>query len=70
MTELKDPFIQKLKDAGHILALNEDGTVDVFRLDVGYHNGPECLLCGESWCQHCCLNHVIPQCASKNINLS
>lgn len=47
------PYHSELENAGHRLIRSEDGTVDIFRLDSGYHNGPECELCGETWCQHC-----------------
>lgn len=49
----KHPYHVKLEEEGHKLILNEDGEVDIFRLDVDHHNGPECELCGESWCHHC-----------------
>ena len=50
---MSHPFHAKLEAAGHRLIRNEDGAVDVFRLDAGFHNGPECELCGRSWCHHC-----------------
>lgn len=37
----------------HIWKLEEDGNVDVWGLDAGYHNGPKCILCGYSYCYHC-----------------
>lgn len=42
-------FIEK----GHVLQLDEDGSVDYFAMDSGFHNGPQCVECGEMWCQHC-----------------
>lgn len=31
-----------------------DGTIDCFAgVDCGYHNGPLCLKCGFSFCEHC-----------------
>jgi hypothetical protein len=32
---------------------DEYGEIDTFALDNGYHNGPECLRCGETFCHHC-----------------
>lgn len=37
----------------HDWARNEDGSIDIFRLEVGYHNGPECIRCGHIFCEHC-----------------
>lgn len=48
------PAYHKLiEEAGHRLIRNQNGQIDIFRLDAGNHNGPECELCGETWCQHC-----------------
>ena len=46
------PYHTLLENLGHRLIRDESG-VDIFRLDAGYHNGPECELCGEKWCHHC-----------------
>ena len=43
---------QVVKD-GHKFALEPDGQVDVWRMEVEYHNGPHCNSCDESFCQHC-----------------
>ena len=32
---------------------NEDGEVDDFGMDCGNHNGPACVKCDYSYCQHC-----------------
>jgi hypothetical protein len=32
---------------------NKDGSIDMWALDVGYHNGPMCQRCYESFCEHC-----------------
>lgn len=37
----------------HLWHKNKDGEVDMWRLDCGYHNGPSCELCYESFCEHC-----------------
>lgn len=46
-------YEELLEQAGHNLIRHEDGTIDIFQMDAGYHNGPGCSICGESWCQHC-----------------
>lgn len=38
---------------GHRLRRDEDGSIDHFVTDYGYHNGPGCEICKESWCEHC-----------------
>lgn len=37
----------------HLWYKNKDGSVDEWRLDIGFHNGPECEVCGESFCVSC-----------------
>ena len=46
-------FYAKLEKAGHVLKKDEDGKVDYFAFSYEIHNGPECIKCGEVWCQHC-----------------
>lgn len=29
------------------------GEIDIFRLNEGIHNGPECELCHKTACHHC-----------------
>lgn len=41
------------KDRGHVWQLDEDGEVDSFALCYEYHNGPSCVRCGYSYCEHC-----------------
>ena len=53
------PYYIAIEAAGHKLIRKDDGEVDEFRLDIdfvegfGGHNGPECSLCGETWCVWC-----------------
>ena len=42
-----------LKAKGHTPVLDEDGKIDWFVCDGGYHNGPGCSVCLKSWCEHC-----------------
>ena len=37
----------------HLWYKNKDGSIDKWRLDIGFHNGPECQVCGEAVCVHC-----------------
>jgi hypothetical protein len=43
---------QKYVDKGHRLAVDGDGEVR-YECSVEPHGGPYCVLCEESWCQHC-----------------
>lgn len=31
----------------------EGRSVDFFAMDAGFHNGPRCVNCGYSFCEHC-----------------
>ncbi len=42
-----------LVHGGHAFYANESGGVDIWRLEEGYHNGPECARCGAYFCEHC-----------------
>lgn len=37
----------------HLWYRDKAGEIDMWRLDIGNHNGPECQICGESFCEHC-----------------
>lgn len=37
----------------HRWRLNEDGEVDMFASEEGFHNGPFCEECWEAPCEHC-----------------
>ncbi len=49
----------------HIWKLADDGTVDIWGMDVGNHNGPKCVLCGYSYCMHCHPNGPPVECTAK-----
>lgn len=53
-----------LEEAGHVLKRDEDGDIDLFVMDAGYHNGPGCVNCHDSWCHHCC--DEIEPCVGKD----
>jgi hypothetical protein len=46
-------FYDALEAVGHKLVRDKDGDIDFFQLDAGFHNGPGCEKCHETWCQHC-----------------
>lgn len=58
-------YYKKLEKAGHVLKRDEDGEIDAWVLDFGYHNGPGCVNCGASWCEHC--KDDITPCVGKKI---
>lgn len=37
----------------HLWYRDSHGEIDEWRLDYGFHNGPECQICGEAFCEHC-----------------
>lgn len=37
----------------HLWYRDKAGEIDEWRLDIGFHNGPECQICGEAFCEHC-----------------
>lgn len=37
----------------HLWYKDDNGDVDMWRVDHGLHNGPECEICGECFCEHC-----------------
>jgi hypothetical protein len=45
-------FDQRAEELGHKLIRDEDGDIDHFVCDAGYHNGPGCSVCHVSWCHH------------------
>lgn len=58
-------YANKYENMGHVLIRHkDDDRIDWFRLDVGFHNGPECAKCGTQWCYHCDEN--IKPCPGKD----
>jgi hypothetical protein len=39
--------------AKHVWFKDDRGQRDDFRLDFGFHNGPQCEACLETYCEHC-----------------
>lgn len=44
---------QWLHTKTHLWYRDEDGEIDTWRFNVGFHNGPECQICHETLCIHC-----------------
>lgn len=53
MKRTDQDFYNALEEAGHKLVRNEDGEIDIWQCDSGYHNGPGCEKCHKTWCEHC-----------------
>ena len=37
----------------HLWYKGENGNIDEWRVDNGFHNGPECQICHTAFCEHC-----------------
>nr|UWG15763.1 MAG: hypothetical protein [Bacteriophage sp.] len=37
----------------HLWYKDENGNIDEWRVDNGFHNGPECQICHAAFCEHC-----------------
>lgn len=37
----------------HLWYKDENGNIDEWRADNGFHNGPECQICHTAFCEHC-----------------
>ena len=46
----------------HLWYKNKNGEIDMWRLNIGFHNGPECQVCHASFCQHCTPNFDDEEC--------
>jgi hypothetical protein len=53
MDRLGNAQCDRITAAGHVLALDDEGKVDRFAYSEGFHNGPVCTRCGDSFCIHC-----------------
>ena len=52
---------------GHVWKKDEDGNVDSLAMDVEFHNGPVCVNCGYSFCEHCD-SHELKPCSGNSKN--
>ena len=46
----------------HLWCKDEDGNVDEWKWDAGFHNGPECQVCHTTPCVHCTPNWEETEC--------
>ena len=46
----------------HLWYKNKNGEIDMWRLDIGIHNGPECQVCHASFCEYCTPNFDDEEC--------
>lgn len=53
----------------HDFYKDEDGDIDIWRVDEGYHNGPECIRCGEIACHHCAPWVYTEECPSQQLDI-
>lgn len=37
----------------HLWYKDKNGNIDEWRVDNGFHNGPECQICHTAFCEHC-----------------
>ena len=51
--EAKQPVHVHEEFKEHDWYRDEDGNIDEFAMEYGYHNGPACKRCGYSFCEHC-----------------
>lgn len=72
--EHQSEWTQAFLDAGHVFKRQDpdpefDGPegppIDWFAVSHDIHNGPECVRCGWSCCQHCTTKDRIPQCTAQ-----
>jgi len=58
----KEEWLAHAERLGHVLKRDEDGCIDIWVTDSGFHNGPGCESCGHSWCYHCTPSSALRQC--------
>ena len=46
----------------HLWYKDKNGEIDMWRLDIGFHNGPECQVCHAAFCEHCTPNFDDEEC--------
>ncbi len=40
----------------------DGGGINFFAQEAEFHNGPMCVKCGYTFCEHCCDPHPLPPC--------
>ena len=54
----------------HKWILDENGEIDMFAYSEDIHNGPECEICGESFCEHCEKDWATTECREPHYECS
>ena len=64
MTDIstEEKWLEAMKAKGHMPKLDDDGGLDLFVLDVDFHNGPGCTICFWNCCMNCEGVDDIPEC--------
>ena len=59
---------KQLVEGGHAFLTNDyDDKIDHWQYEGGFHNGPRCVNCNMSWCEHCNPEIYEEQCPQNNI---
>jgi len=53
-------FIEAWNRAGHVFQLDEHGEPDWFAMFIDHHNGPRCVRCHFTLCEHCRFDEMRP----------
>lgn len=64
-----EDWIDAMKAKGHTPRMDE-GRLDIFFCDSGFHNGPGCDTCHWSCCNHCDTIEDIPECSEPALVLT
>lgn len=51
--EYRRAWWSAFREAGHEPVLDSEGEPDIFALELGHCNGPQCRKCLDAWCWHC-----------------
>lgn len=49
-------------EGGHVWFRDDEQLVDAWRVEGGFHNGPECARCHDSFCEHCRPEKITEKC--------
>lgn len=63
-----------VKSHKHVWQLDESGKIDmwvlVWVLDHGFHNGPRCVICRKTFCEHCTPDWKTTKCDTEHYECS
>lgn len=72
MNDEKQQWFDAMKAKGHLPMMDElydHPELNIWVVDVGFHNGPGCETCHWSCCMHCDSIESIPQCDNPCLDL-